>query len=462
MNIQPDTGRLGVESGKRIPLQTQTPLFLRYVSSTLAASAVGLILGVAFNIIAARSLGVEARGVLALLIATPFLAVIVGDLGLSTALAVFLGNRRHETSKLTSTALVLAVVLGLMSAGVLLVLVLGWGATLFPGIDTEYLLLMVLLIIPITIYQRAGDMATGLYRMYAYNLMSLISPIASLSFLLLFVVFLRWGLEGALVGMVASIVLAAGIGLVFMFRTVRIRLSEVRFPIMRSLVSFGLRAHLGNVLKDMNYRVDIYLVNGYLGAASLGYYTIAVLMAQVIWRLPNAIGVVLLPHIAGLDAESARRFTPVICRHTVAITTVACIGLAAVASPMIVLLFGEEFKPAVMPMLLLLPGILLFSVRKILANDMVARGFPGTRSIAAAVSLPVMLILDVVLIPIWGVNGASVASTISYGSATLVIGFIYLRTTGNSLSSLLFLRKSDLRQWTQSARGLMAHQRVQS
>jgi Na+-driven multidrug efflux pump len=54
-----------------------------------------------------------------------------------------------------------------------------------------------------------------------------------------------------------------------------------------------------------------------------------------------------------------------------------------------------------------------------------------------------MISLDLLLIPVLGINGAAIASSISYIVATISIIFSYTRITGNPLRGLLIPTKSD-------------------
>jgi len=87
-------------------------------------------------------------------------------------------------------------------------------------------------------------------------------------------------------------------------------------------------------------------------------------------------------------------------------------------------------------MMVLLPGVVLLGSAKILTNDIAGRGYPHYNSITAGLSLVVTIILNFILIPMMGVVGAALASTLSYVLTFLLSGGFYLsiahRTKGHA------------------------------
>ncbi|MBA7691238.1 hypothetical protein ES703_99781 [subsurface metagenome] len=91
-----------------------------------------------------------------------------------------------------------------------------------------------------------------------------------------------------------------------------------------------------------------------------------------------------------------------------------------------------------------------------LHTDLVAQGFPLRYSATAAVSVVTMVILDLVLIPRWGINGAALASTIAYTVATLLIVYWYIRITRNPLKTLFIPESGDFGRYKSLLRSLAA------
>jgi O-antigen/teichoic acid export membrane protein len=128
------------------------------------------------------------------------------------------------------------------------------------------------------------------------------------------------------------------------------------------------------------------------------------------------------------------RFTPRVFWIILAITIVGAIGLALFGKLAIRIIFSNAFIDAYIPLLVLLPGVVLLGAGKVLVNDIAGRGYPHYNSITAGVSLIATIILDLILIPLTGVVGAAIASSVSYALAFFTsIGFyLYVSEINNN------------------------------
>jgi O-antigen/teichoic acid export membrane protein len=205
----------------------------------------------------------------------------------------------------------------------------------------------------------------------------------------------------------------------------------------------GLRGHVGNVVQTFNYRLDAFLVQGFLGLGAVGLYQTGVLLAETVWYLPNAIGAALLPQIA---ATGERDTTPRVARHTLLLTTIGAVSLIVVVWPALALV-RPVYLGAVPPMVILLLGVVALSLHKILASDLSGRGLPEYPSITSALALFVTLVADLILIPRYGIVGAAWASTLAYTVQTIALLVIYQHVTGAAWRDLLVLRRDDLQMY---------------
>ncbi len=76
---------------------------------------------------------------------------------------------------------------------------------------------------------------------------------------------------------------------------------------------------------------------------------------------------------------------------------------------------------------------------------MLARGYPRLIFWSGLVSLCTNVALNVILIPRYGIDGAAVATSISYSLNFIILVSAFTYLTGTPLISLLVLRSSDLR-----------------
>jgi O-antigen/teichoic acid export membrane protein len=180
-------------------------------------------------------------------------------------------------------------------------------------------------------------------------------------------------------------------------------------------------------------RLDVLLIQYLLDAEQAGYYSVAVSLTDVLYMLPVTVGAILFPKLSGMP-EDAERWQ--YAKKVVSIVAVLMAGIAIVAlfgaRPLITILYGVPFEPATAAFVWLLPGIVLLSVSSLLMNYLASMGMPPVVMYSAGLAALTNLALNVKLIPLWGIVGASVSMTVSAGIMLIVaiayIAFVQGRT----------------------------------
>ena len=232
-------------------------------------------------------------------------------------------------------------------------------------------------------------------------------------FLFIALVLLPPSVTGAVVAEFASWILTGSLYLVGLLKGVGFDWRIDR-RLVRQQGHYSGITHLGNMAMTTNQRLSIGLLNSVAGNAAVGLLNNAMTTAQMLWYLPDSVGRILFPRVAGSTRQEANRLTAQVCRHTMLLTASACLVLYAVggwASPFVV---GEAFRGSVLPMNLLLPGVLASVLNRVLSKYLSGIGKPNLTSAASIVSLVVNIPLLYVLVGPYGVNGAALATSITY------------------------------------------------
>lgn len=408
-------------------------------ASRIVLAAIGLLSGVTL----ARGLGPDGKGAYELVALVSGLGVAWGGLGVDLAVMYFGGKGTFAEGELKRTL----VWLGLVWGGVVGLIVLGgtyvFGQQVVPGVDPNLLLLAAGLIPPFLMLRYQHALLLGRQRVLAYNGLSLVLQAAICLGLFVAVVGLHQGLPGAVWAYAAALVLALGLAL----RLNRVPLAGLSLSkgltVAAALLKFGGKVHVGNVVQSFGHRADLFIINWFFGTVSVGYYSVAVVLAEVIWFLPEAVALVLLPRIAASSPDDAERLTPTVCRQTLLLSLLAACGLAVVGPLIISIFFTEAFLPAVVPLWLLLPGVVAASWVKPLQSYLVGRGRPMTPLYVALLWTPLAIAAYLVLIPGFGIVGAAVASSIAYAALAALQLYFLFRVSSIRLAELLVPRRSD-------------------
>lgn len=408
-------------------MQVLQGTFKQQVGATLSAQLIGLVLSVANAAIIARWLGPEGKGMLAMILLVPGMLGLFLSGGIGVANVYFAGSGQLGVPSLTANSVGFAIVATILGFGVVGSLVMtGWLEAVVPGIPI-WLVLIAMLGLPAGLLgSYFNTILQGLQHIVTVNLVNITKAALTLALTLLLVIGLQLSLIGALVASLGAGAVAALVTGALLRRKGAIFTPLWDLSVMRPTFSFGLRGHIGNVLQFFNYRLDVFIVNYFLGPASVGIYGVSVMITELLWYLPNAVGFVIFPKAAATDPEVMNVFTPRVFRVTLGLTALAALGLAAVGRPLIQFIYSSAFIGAYIPMLVMLPGVVLLGGAKVLTNEIAGRGYPHYNSVNAGLALVLTVVLDLVLIPRHGIAGAALASSIAYTAIFFTAIVFYL------------------------------------
>lgn len=213
----------------------------------------------------------------------------------------------------------------------------------------------------------------------------------------------------------------------------------------RPIIAFSLVAHLSNLINMITYRFDVWVVDQYHGAASLGLYAAAVGIAQLLFYVPEPLSRVVQPYLFGHAGQEAIERFKAVSRINFTTVLLLSAGLAFIAPWAITLLYGDVFAGSVAALWLLLPGIVLNSGFKLLAQLVVQGGLQRFNLIGASVGAGLTIALDFALIPRFGIEGAAVASSLAYAAVLGVTLYALRARMGVSLRGMFLLTPADWR-----------------
>ena len=414
-------------------------------SSQILIFAVGFIT----SIILARTLGPTGKGIYALIILIPAVMLKLGSLGIEAANVYFIGSKQYEPKDVVSNSLLSSILLGLFL--ILLFLGISYLSAFKNYLNSNqiniFYLWLTVLTIPFSLFSGfLRSIFLGKEEIRTFNKINIFQTITQLVLIVIFLMILKQGVSGA----VNVYILTAMFVFVFIIFLIK-KFTEIKFSFNKNLfkdfVGYGVKAYFGNLAQFLNYRLDMFLVALFLTPTAVGYYSLAVGIAERLWMLPGAIATVLFPRISSIKSTAANDLTPRIARHTFFIIFILSLILAILTKPLVKILFGIAFLPSVMPLLILLPGIVALGGAKTLTADLAGRGKPQFGTYSAFISLAVNIPLNLWLIPKWGISGAAFASTIAYIVATLVVIGAFAKISQKSWSEILIIKKNNFQDY---------------
>jgi O-antigen/teichoic acid export membrane protein len=256
--------------------------------------------------------------------------------------------------------------------------------------------------------------ARGHYR--GVMVIRLIQPVV-----FLFGALLLWAADALTVTLVLALnVLATAITATVSWRLAGVRLRGARSS-YRELLRGGVKYAGSSIAETASNRLDQVLVLPLLGAFGAGLYSVAVTIGTLPLAVGHALGATYFRSVAASGPEDRTNIVAEGVRATSSLAILVCVGLALLTPPAIGILFGGDFSDAVKPTWIVLVGSVGLTVGYVCSMMLAAQGHGARMTIAQLASLAAAVVLLYCLGPIFGVLGASVASSLSYAVLLAVL-----------------------------------------
>ncbi|MFL5679357.1 MAG: polysaccharide biosynthesis C-terminal domain-containing protein [Chloroflexota bacterium] len=410
----------------------------------------------ATDIVLARLLGPAAKGRFALVLLYSQLAALVVGWGMDQALAVIAARDPESARRGFANAVLWTLVVGGFA-----VVLSGWLYGLPTAGRPSGPLVAVLpnlsaaqfaysaLAIPGELFFAIGLFALlGRRRVVAYSVIRVLRRAILLVVIVATAAVARLSLDAALVLNLVALVLTAGaIGWVASRDgTFSLRPSA---QLLGEELQFGSRAIVGTLAERLQFRSDAFLVNAMVGVRATGIFSVTSGLAETLWYIPNALGVVMFSRAVDPRAD-AGRIASVLTRTTIAVTVVAAVPAFVLGPRVVRLVYGSQFADAGVALRLILPGVVAYSVVAVLSRYIVGQGRPGVGTLVLVTGLAANVVCNLILIPRYGIVGAAAASSISYAVTAVLTLAVFRRLSGRGLAETLVLRVSDVHAVTRS------------
>lgn len=419
--------------------------FSAHVAGTLLARLLAVAGGVGASIIVARLLGAEGLGALAVINTSVALAVQVGNAGLPSTNTYFVARDGRNLAAAFANSLVFALTVGSLLA--LGMIALGaWRAGVFGDVPLMTIAVAAASIPFQLITLLSANIFLGAGSLRRFNLLETLRQSFVLVNVILALVVAGAGLF-TLVSLNTAASILVSLLVVKMMRPALAASEGARArpdaELFRRMAGYGLRVYVATLVPMMIIRADLLIVQYFRGAAEAGVYDVASQVAAAMMLLPGVIGTILFPRVAA--ARDARgEMTSVVTRHTAFVMLPLCLAAVPVAF-LLPIFYGAEFADAGVQLLILLPGVYFISVEAVMVQHFSGTGLPATIPLFWVATLVVNLALNLALVPRFGGRGAALASSVCYILIFALVAFYFRRRTGNTLSSALLLRASELR-----------------
>jgi O-antigen/teichoic acid export membrane protein len=381
-------------------------------------------------IVVAKELGATENGNFSLFITEAAFFILLIGFSFESSVTYFLAKRKISVSNAISLIVILSILQVVVFFFVFLISKYLFNYTFFDTTDNNNFYKGLIFILGLNLSSSFSAILFAYKKFSEYFVGAVIIQFLVLSFILLnkyFLFYFNYNANNIITIFSLSAVLLAilSIGLVFFIFKNEIKNVFVIPKIGKEILTYTFLVFLGNLIQFLCYRVDVWFVNAYHTRQQVGLYAFANKIAQMWWVLPQIMAAIFFPLLA-LNEQNIQSFKRSIFYLLIIsiITGVVAIILYPILIPFVT---SVEYIQSYKAFALLLPGVIFFSVNILLASKFSADGNVMYNLRISTICLVIALILNWLLIPKYGIEGAAIASSIAYSFSSIfaIHKFVY-------------------------------------
>jgi O-antigen/teichoic acid export membrane protein len=402
------------------------------------------------TIILTRLMGVQGYGIFSLVIAVANIFNLFTSLGLDSGITFHTASDKVPFGGivwLTAIIVTAQIVLWLLTD------------VIYQGISGEHVMgqllngwqvaAIIMLIVSISVTEKFTALFNGYH---LYSLLNRFLLFTNLIILALFI-FLWFNYENLspetyiLIFIISSVLQSLFLLIAFRVTTGwQFSFRRVPLNVLKNFFSFIMIVYVANLVQFLAYRADYWILEHYYPQQKeLGWYALAVKLVQFFWIVPNLLASIIFPNVAdqkkGVSKENISR----LIRVMNAINLVLGLLCVVVVGWLIRIFFGSDYEPSIRLFLLLLPGALFFCITTVLAAYFSGINKPVNNLYASLICLVVVIVLDFLLIPELGKQGAAIASSIAYIVTTIFMLITFCIQESQPIVKLLLPGTRDIK-----------------
>lgn len=224
------------------------------------------------------------------------------------------------------------------------------------------------------------------------------------------------------------------------------RKGRSQYTLLQEMFAYGLWGSADNIAEILTTRLNYFLVKRFAGLGSVGLLDAGTKISESVWHINRSIGFIEYSRVAQTNNPyeqkliTLRFFKLTFCAVTLATGCILLIPEWVYTD----YLFSAEFAGMRKVITGLAAGIIALACNSILSQYFIGSGKIRYSAGSSFVGLTSLLISGYLLIPLYGVVGSAISSSISFSAMLIFSMIIFCRKTGTRLREFL-LNKEDVR-----------------
>lgn len=375
----------------------------------IASQAIGGGLFFLVALLIARHLGPDRFGAFSFVFAFVSVFHMLADFGLTNILIREISRHKQKVDEILGAVIPLVTFLALAGYGFIALSV----QFLRISPDAEQAMYIMGATVLVTFHAAVYGSVCRAFEEMGYNAAGLVAQRVFLLLLIIPALYLEAGLPGIALCYLGERIFQW----VFFYVLVRVRYPRYRWrydtSYWRYLISEGLPVGAGMVLRRISWYVDTFMLVALSSASSVGLFSAAYRVIQMVNVIPFTLSVPLFPALSRLAAESSDKAFSLYTRAQKIFMLIGLpIGLWMIllGPQLIVLLFGEDYLSAGTTLSIMGLVVVFLFLNSLYVYLFSALGRQKLYMTGIAISVGINIVLDLLLIPVMDIQGAALAT----------------------------------------------------
>ncbi len=411
---------------------------MRDILGTIASRYLIAILNLVLIFINAKALGVEGVGLIGLIIASINIAMMFNGILSGNTIVYFMN--RYSMKAVFAPSYVWTVVGSLIACSVMKIV----------GMLPEgYFLHIYLLSILMSLVMANSRFLLGKDHIKGFNITYMLQG----GMLFIVLLYLYYGerrqeVSSYIAGMYIANGIAFIISLLMLFPYFKHPTEETSknytlSSLLREMFAYGLWGSADNIAEALTTRLNYFLIGRFGGLSSVGLLDAGTKMSESVWHINRSVGFIEYGHVAkSNDSQQHKTITLQYLKLTFCAVTLATACILLIPEWIYTdYLFSEQFQGIRKVIAGLSVGIIAFGCNGIISQYFIGSGKIRYSAVCSFIGLATLLIAGVILIPLYGVVGSAICSSIAFCCMLCFSLIMFCKITHTTVSELLINKK---------------------
>jgi O-antigen/teichoic acid export membrane protein len=412
-------------------------------------------LGIITGIFITRMIGPEGRGIYVIFLADVDLFVTIFGLSISNAIIYHFANGVISKNKIYGISLIIigsATILFVITT--FAILFSSFGALFFPKNNIN--ILMIFWFLAAIFITLLSNILNAIFQ--GYKEFKVVNKVALANSFLNILVFgcififhkiTKIEVSAEFVLSLTLVVLSFNLGLWYFYLLKHHKELKPNFKVsikneVKPILKYLGIGHLSNIINFLNYRFSLWIIVIYLSVAEVGYFGLAVGIAGILNLVTTPIFVVLMPYLSTESYDSRRKIFIQYSRLNCTVLLIAGLIGFIIAPLFIPMVYGEVFSPSIVVFQICLIGAVFSAQNKIWGIYNMSNNRQFINLYATIIGLVLTVSCSFVLIPKFGLIGATIGSIITFICMFVFLYIDFLIHNSFNFTNIFIINKNDI------------------